>query len=90
MWAYDFDGTIDLYTVRNSVGLQGELMGIEAYSQEDFNLRSKEIEAEQNNIPDYDVMTFRFNKDNAPDALKLWIRQCENDVFDFSATQQNG
>lgn len=90
MWAYDFDGTIHLHTERNSKGLRGELIGIEAYSQEDFILRSKEIEAEQNNIPDYDVMTFRFKKNNALDGLKLWIRQCEIDVFDFSSTQQDG
>jgi len=90
MWAYDFDGTVDLYAVRNNVGLQGELVGIEAYKQEDFNLRTKEIEAEKNNIPDYNIKTFRFRKNEAPDSLQLWIRQCEDDVFDFCATQQNG
>lgn len=90
MWAYDFGGTIDLYAVRNNVGLQGELISIEAYSQEDYDLRTKEIEAEKNVIPNYDVLTFRFTKEEAPDSLKLWIRECEDDVFDFNTTEQNG
>lgn len=90
MWGYDLDGTIDLHTIRNNVGLQGELIGIEAFSQKDFNLRTKEIEAEKNNIPNYDVLTFRFRKSEAPESLQLWIKQCEDDVFDFSTTEQNG
>ncbi|WP_143319752.1 M56 family metallopeptidase [Clostridium sp. HBUAS56010] len=90
MWAYDLDGTIDLHTTRNNVGLQGILTGIEAYSQEDFNLRTKEIEAEKNNIPNYDVLTFRFRKSEAPDSLQLWIKDCESNIFDFATTEQNG
>jgi hypothetical protein len=90
MWAYDFDGTIDLYAVRNNTGLYGELTGIEIYSQEDFNLRTLEINAQKNNNPDYNVLTFRFRKEEAPKSLQLWIRQCEVDVFDFTVTQQNG
>jgi hypothetical protein len=90
MWAYDFDGTIDLYAVRSNTGLYGELIGIEIYSQEDFNLRTLEINAQKNNKPDYNVLTFRLKKEEAPESLQLWIRQCEVDVFDFTVTQQNG
>lgn len=90
MWAYDLDGTIDVYAVRDNTGLQGELVGISTYSREDFDLRTMEISGQQNNVPNYDVMTFRFRKDEAPNGLQLWINQCENDVFDFCSTQQNG
>lgn len=90
LWDCDFTGTIDLYAVRSDTGPQGELMGIEAYSQKEFDLRTEEIKARQNENPDYAITAFRFTKEESPESLKLWIRECERDVFDFYTTEQNG
>jgi len=87
---YDLDGTIDLYAVRENDGENGILTGIAAYSQEDFDLRTLQIESEQNTESDYSE-AYKMTIEEAPESLLLWVSQCETSVHDgIFVAEQNG
>lgn len=89
-YCYDPEGTIDLYSLRDDTSERGELIGIKAYSQEDFDLRTLQFEAEKVTASDPKVLTFRLKKEDAPESLKLWIRESEATPFVLQSTEQNG
>ena len=86
----DPDGTIDLYAVRENDGGNGILTGINTYSQNDYDLRTVQMEAEQNLEPDYGE-AHKMLIEEVPESLLLWISQCQTSVHDGPfATAQNG
>lgn len=87
----DYEGTIDLYAVRENDGANRTLAGIEAYSQEDYDLRTALIEAEeQNTEPDYGE-AYKMLIEETPESLLMWINQCQTSASEGPlVTEQRG
>ncbi|MGL6198445.1 MAG: M56 family metallopeptidase [Lachnospiraceae bacterium] len=85
----DYEGMIDLYAVRDRENRT--LTGIEAYSQEDYDLRTAMIEAEGlNTEPDY-AEAYRMLIEEVPESLLLWTNQCQTSAHEGPfVTEQRG